>query len=84
VRPVPIPNEIAEIMPGERLIVSPPGGDLTGPIPAVEAMLVPGPPRLFSMRLELEDSDLEKLAGGQHVWLTMLGSVVPFQATVGP
>lgn len=84
-RAVPIPDEVAMLMPGSRIVVSPPGGDLTGPIAAVEAMVnVSDNASYYSMMLAFEDDDLDKLKDGQHVWITMAGAVVPFAVTVGP
>ncbi len=83
-RPVPIPDAVAEQMPGHRVVIGPPGNDLTSPIPPVEAMVEALPAgRALTVRIVLEDGDLEKLAAGGAIHLTMLGHVVPFDVRVG-
>lgn len=85
-RPVPIPDEV--IWPGaERVVVAGPGGDLTGPIPAVEALAdeTPSGWRRLSVRCVLEPGDLERLATGEHVWVSFYGGgMPPFSVDVAP
>lgn len=87
-RPVPIEAEIAELMPGQRAVIGPPlrHNFLETSLPPVEAMVeTVGHSRAYSMRCVLEDGDLEKLAAGGAVWITILGQQLsPFAVTVGP
>lgn len=83
-RPAPIPDDVAEAHPGRRIVVTGPNGDLTGPIPPVEAMveeMCRG--RALSVRCVLEDGDLDQLTAGAPIWLTFLGHMVPFDVRVG-
>lgn len=84
-RPTPIPD--AEVWEGAvRRVISPPDGDLTNPdIAPVEAVIDRSPSTgavNLSVRMELEDDDLEKLAAGGMVWVTFWGHIVPFAVTV--
>lgn len=86
-RPTPIPD--AEVWEGAtRLVVAAPDGDLTNPdIAPVEALVdrAPSGARNLSVRCELEDDDLAKLAAGGTVWLTFWSAMVPFAVSVvGP
>jgi hypothetical protein len=81
-----IPSEV--VWPGaERVVVGPPDGDPTGPIRAVEAVVdvseSTGVPRL-SVRCALEDGELERLAAGEHVWVTFYGGCPVFSMDVAP
>lgn len=84
-RPTTIPD--TEIWTGaQRIIVSPPDGDLTNnTIRPVEMLAeqVHGVP-VYSARCILEPGDLETLQDGGNVWLTFYGIVVPFSVTVSP
>lgn len=80
-RPVPIPDDV--IWSGAtRKVFSAPNGDLLDPeIAPVEAVIdFPRDPStpVISVRCALEDGDLEKLAGGGHVWISFYGHIVPF------
>lgn len=84
-RPTPIPD--AEVWEGStRIVVAPPGGDLTNPdIAPVEALADRSPStghQTLSVRCVLEDDDLELLQLGGTVWLTFWGRMVPWAATV--
>ena len=84
-RPTPIPD--AEVWAGAtRRVISPPGGDLTHPdIAPVEALVDQSPSTgvlNLSVRCELEEGDLEKLAAGGTVRVTFWGAMVPWAATV--
>lgn len=85
-RPTIIPEQL--IPPGHRrIIVSPPGGDLTNPdIAPVEALVAPlAAGRLFQMRLTLEDGDIQQLLRGGHIWLSMMtDQLPPFAVRIGP
>lgn len=82
VRVTPIPD--AEMFTGHvRKVVAPPDNDLLdGVISAVEAQVeLPteegGLPQ-FRFRIMPDDGDVERLAAGEPVWLSMMGHVVPF------
>lgn len=82
-RPAPIPAE-AVWEGGERIVMGPPGGDLTDPdIASVEMIReeLNGVP-VFSARCILEPGDIELLQKGAPVWVTFYGHVVPFAVTV--
>ncbi|GEP38869.1 hypothetical protein NPS01_25320 [Nocardioides psychrotolerans] len=83
-RPTPIPD--AEVWEGAtRLVIAAPDGDLTNPdIAPVEALVDRGPSgaRNLSVRCELEDDDLAKLAAGGTIWITFWGGMVPWSASV--
>lgn len=83
-RPTMIPGEL--VRPGTvRQIVSAPDGDLTNDqIRPVEALIKRGEADLaeLSMMLELEEGELEHLANGGKIWLTMLGGIAPFRVEV--
>lgn len=85
-RPVPIPDE-AVWENGRRMVIAPPGGDLTHPeISPAEAVVEPvsvGGRVMpsYSFMCALEGDDLEKLQAGGHVWVTFYGAVMPFSVT---
>jgi hypothetical protein len=88
VRPTPIPD--SEVWEGaQRHVFAAPDGDLTNPhIAPVEALVDRSPTTgalNISVRVVLEDGDLEKLQAGGVVWLTFWGAMVPWVLTVaGP
>lgn len=86
-RVIPIPDG-AVWEGGERVVIGPPDGDPTGEIRAVEAIVDVSAStgiRRFSMCCALEEGDLEKLAAGGHVWVTLYGHMIPFSVDVtGP
>lgn len=83
-RPVPIDTEIARQLPGTRTVIGPPGNQLESTIAPVEAMVEQLPAgRAFTVRCVLEEGDLERLAAGECVHITMLGHIVPFSVGVG-
>lgn len=84
-QPVPIPEDL--IQPGTvRRVISAPNGDLLDDnIRPVEALISRDESTelaAFSMRLVLEEGELQRLMEGKPVWLTMLGGVAPFSVTV--
>jgi hypothetical protein len=82
-RPTPIPD--AEVFEGgTRITVAGPDGDLTGDIRPVEAVVTVDDGRpCFSMRITLEDGDLERLSAHGVFWLTILGrQLQPFSLFV--
>lgn len=71
----------------ERIVVGPPDGDPTGAIRPVEAVVHTSPSTgmpVLSVRCALEDGDLEKLAAGEHVWVSFYGGMPPFSVDVQP
>lgn len=87
-RPAPIPEE-AVWEGGRRLVFAAPDGDLTNPdIAPVEAIVdrsdTTGNVRI-SVRCQLEDGDLVKLAQGGYVWVSFYGGIPVFSVDVtGP
>lgn len=86
-RPTPIPDDA--VWPGAvRIVVAAPDGDLTNPdiapVEVVADRAEDGVHPRFHVRAILEPGDLEQLAAGGHVWLTMWGAVVPFALSVAP
>lgn len=88
-RPAPIPDEA--IWEGaRRMVIAPPGGDLTSTdIAPVEVLIDQsqdtGIPRI-SARCVLEDGDLAKLSAGGTIWVSFYGAqLMPFSVdVVGP
>lgn len=85
-RATPIPD--AEVWAGAvRRVFAAPDGDLANPLIAPVEALVDRSPTTgvanVSVRLVLEDGDLEKLQAGGVVWLTFWGAMVPWAVTVG-
>jgi hypothetical protein len=86
-RPTPIPE--AEVWDGGvRVVFAAPDGDLTNPdiapVEVVADRADDGVTPRFHVRAVLEAGDLETLAAGGNVWLTMWGTVVPFAVDVRP
>lgn len=82
-RAVPIPDD--EVPEGsERIVVGPPRGvsiEQVRPVEVVARRSTLG--HVFSTRFVLEPDDLERLAAGEPVWISMWGGVVPFDVAVG-
>lgn len=82
-KPTAIPS--AEVWAGaERVVISPPNGDLTDDaIRAVDALVDVvevrghGHARRFAMRIALEPGDLERLAAGEPFWLSIMAMQLP-------
>lgn len=86
-RVTPIPDE-AVSAGARRVVIGPPDGDPTGAIRSVEAVLDEsssvGVP-VLSVRCALEPGDLERLAAGEHVWVSFYGGgMPPFSVDVAP
>lgn len=82
-RPGPIPDRDLAHGGQRRTFGAPAGHEDT--IRPVEVLCRDGDPApTYSMRIELEDGDLERLADQGHLWLTMWGAVVPFTFDVDP
>ena len=86
-RVTPIPDE-AVWAGARRVVMSPPDGDLTGPIRAVEAVVDVSPSTgvpVLSVRCALEPGDLERLAAGECMWVSFYGGgMPPFSVDVAP
>lgn len=84
--PAPIPDEV--IWPGaQRTVLMPPNNDLDSGISPVEMLvdtvrLGEFEAHRYLARFELTDAEREALAAGGHVWVSMIGQVVPFDANV--
>lgn len=77
-RPTPIPD--AEVFEGGyRLVIAGPDGDLTGeirPVEAVRSLGDDGAPYI-SLRITLDDGDLDRLAAHGVFWLTLNARQLP-------
>lgn len=80
VRPIPIPDEL--VGPGvRRLVIAPPGGDLTNdkirPVEALAAIVPEG--LCITMLVAMEGDDLDRLAEMRSpaVWLSMYTNQLP-------
>lgn len=85
--PVTIPDEL--VLEGTvRRIFAAPDGDLTNeaiaPVESLIRRADDGVTAQIMMQLVLEPGELELLAEGGRVWLTMLGAVVPYNLRVLP
>lgn len=84
-RPTLIPDEeVGTIEGSTRASIMPPNFDFDSGVSAVEVLRHDGPfGAAISLRIELEDEDLERIARGERVWwLTWNSSVlVPFSLT---
>lgn len=83
--PTTIPDELIEPDSLRRVIAAPNGDLLDDKIRPVEALVSRDPDTdlvAIKVRLELEDGELERLASGRPVWLTMLGGLAPFDVQV--
>lgn len=83
--PTPIPDEL--IRPGtvRRVFTAPNGDMLDDSIRPCEALISRDPGTdlaAVQVRLVLEDGELERLAAGGTVWLTMIGGLAPFDVRV--
>lgn len=85
-RPVPVPDEFAELPGFRRVVVSPPDGDLLNPVIAPVEMLadiVRGDVVRMSAMCQLDADDLAKLQAGGYVWVSFYGGhVIPFSVDV--
>jgi hypothetical protein len=82
-RPVPIPAETVW-EGGVRKVFSAPDGDLTnpdiGPCEVIVDAGVGGVARV-NVLVKLDEGDLEQLTQTGHLWLSMLGGLMPFALT---
>lgn len=73
----------SEVWPGgQRLVIGPPDDDPTGSVRAVEAvvdtvLLDEQPCPRYSLKVRLDQLDLEALALDGELWFSILGSQVP-------
>ena len=78
-RPVPIPDEL--VVGGlRRVVIAPPGGDLTHDRVAAVEVLAGVDPQLGvcqTILVQLEDGDLERLAEHPAIWLSMYTPQLP-------
>lgn len=85
-RPVPIPDHLVTVHQ-KRVVVGAPGGDLlnsqVAPVEAVVEHFVGDAPML-SVRLQLEEGDLDSLRANPHIWLRFWGHMVPFEVECEP
>lgn len=85
-RPVPIPAETVW-EGGVRRVFAAPDGDLTNseiaPCEVIVDRGIGGLARV-NVLVQLEPGDLETLAETGHVWLSMLGGLMPFALTAAP
>jgi hypothetical protein len=83
--PVPIPSSL--VQPNQtRRVISAPGGDLLDTsVAPVEALVEDhqGSP-LYSVRVQLDRGDLQRLNRGDKVWVRFWGVIPPFEIEVGP
>lgn len=82
-RPVPIPAETVW-EGGVRRVFCAPDGDLTNPdIGPCEVIVDRGVNDLarINVLVQLEPGDLEQITQTGHVWLSMLGGLLPFALT---
>lgn len=78
-RPTPIPDD--EIMPDHRrIVVAPPEGhDVTGDIRAVEMLVTLNEETpIYRARWVFDPEDIERIANGEPVWMSLWAHVVPF------
>lgn len=81
-RPVPIPDGVAEAMGGRRVVIGEPGDPTREDVRPCEyvvrpSALYPGRPCVSAL-VELTDEDRRRLARGGHIWLTLDGGELPW------
>lgn len=86
-RPLPIPDGVAETMGGQRVVIgeTDPTRDDVRPCEYVvtPSALYPGQPCVHAL-VELDDMDRAVLANGGRLWLTLDGGELPWSLTVQP
>ncbi len=84
-RPVPIPDGVAEAMGGKRMVIGEPDPtrDDVRPCEYVVTMsrVYPGRPAVHAL-IELEDTDRERIAAGGRLWLCLDGGALPWSIVV--
>lgn len=82
----PVPIEDHEVPADcKRVVIGPPGNRLESSIAPVEVLTHRSERygvQELTVKLMLEDGDLEKLQAGQPVWLTFLERIVPFDVQI--
>lgn len=77
-RPIPIPDGVAEVNGGRRVIYTAPGGDmLDDDVRPVEAIVIDDPVDLVQVAvlIELDDDDRAAAAAGLPIWLSFKGGM---------
>lgn len=84
-RPVPIPDGVADAMGGRRVVIGDddPTRDDVRPCEYVltPSRIYPGRPCVSAL-VELDDQDRDRLAEGARIWLTIDGGEWPWTLTV--
>ncbi len=86
-RPVPIPDGLAESVGGRRIVIG--GSDPTDPEVRpceyihTESTIFPGLPAVHAL-IELDDEDRKNIAAGARLWLHMDGGELPWSIDVEP
>ncbi len=84
-RPIPIPDGLAEAVGGRRVIIGEP--DPTDPLVrpceyvVTESVIYPGRPCVSAL-VELEDVEREAIAHGARLWMRMDGGELPWSIEV--
>jgi hypothetical protein len=86
VRPVPIPDGVAEAMGGRRVVIGEPGDPTRTDVRPceyvfTESTLYPGRPAVSAL-IVLDDADREAIAAGAGLWLTLDGGELPWSLRV--
>jgi hypothetical protein len=87
-RPIPIPDGVAEAEGGRRVVIGEPGDPTRDDVRPCEyivtpSLLYPGRP-VFTALIELDDIDRAAIAAGGRLSLTLDGAEVPWSLTVEP
>lgn len=87
-RPVPIPDGVAEAMGGQRVVIGEPGDPTREDVRPCEYVftpsdLYPGRPCVTAL-IELDDADREAIANGARLSLTLDGGELPWSLAVEP
>ena len=87
-RPLPIPDGVAEALGGKRVVIGEPGDPTRDDVRPCEYVvtaseLYPGRPCVQTL-VDLDDADRAAIADGARIWLTLDGGEVPWSLTVWP
>lgn len=87
-RPIPIPDGMAEAMGGRRVVIGEPGDPTRTDVRpceyvVTESELYPGRP-VVSALIELDDTDRDAIAAGARLWLRLDGGELPWALEVAP